>query len=41
MEVVGEGQFIIENVDGVDEYVDDLAPVIGIVDISVFESRSL
>ena len=37
MEVIGEGQFIIENIDGVDEYVDDLTLVFRIVDVSVFE----
>ena len=38
MEVIGEGQFIIENIDGVDEYVDDLALVVGIVDVAILEA---
>ena len=38
MEVIGEGQLIIENVDGIDECVDDLALVVGIVDVAILET---
>ena len=38
MEVVGEGQLIIENVDGIDENVDNPALIVGIVDVAIFEA---
>ena len=38
MEVVSEGQLVIKNVDGVDEYVDDLPLVFGIVDVAILET---
>lgn len=38
MEVIGEGQFIIENVDGINESVNDLALIVGIVDVSKLET---
>ena len=38
MEVIGEGQLVIKNVDGVDENIDDLPLVFRIVDIAVFKT---
>ena len=40
MEVVGEGQLIIKNIDGIDENVDDLALIVGIIDVAIFETRN-
>ena len=38
MEVIGEGHFIIENVDGINESVNDLALIVGIVDVAKLET---
>lgn len=38
MKVIGEGQLIIENVDGIDECADDLALIICIIDIPILKT---